>query len=55
MGREEEGWTGNLGLADVNCYVKNGLKKEWIDYKFLLYSTRNYIPFPVTSHTRINE
>ena len=31
MGREEEGWNGNLGLADVNCYIKNGLKKERMD------------------------
>ena len=34
-----EGWIGNLGLADVNI--------AWINSKVQLYSTGNYIQYPV--------
>ena len=38
-----EGWTGRLGLADV-LYI------GWINTKDLLYSTRNYIQYPMINH-----
>ena len=39
-----EGWSGSLGLADANSYI------EWINSKVLLYSTGNYIQYPVINH-----
>jgi len=39
-----EGWTGSLGLADANYYI------EWRNSKVPLYSTGNYIQYPVTNH-----
>ena len=39
-----EQWTGRLHLADVNF-----LYTEWINNAFLLYSTGNYIQYPVTN------
>ena len=41
---EREGWTGSLGLADANYYI------EWRNSKVPLYSTGNYIQYPVTNH-----
>ena len=38
----EVGWS--LGLADTN------LSREWINNKVLLYSTGNYIQYPVINH-----
>ena len=38
----EVGWS--LGLADTN------LSREWINNKVLLYSTGNYVHYPVTNH-----
>ena len=38
-----EGWRGTLGLAYVN-YI------GWIDNNILLYSTGNYIQYPVINH-----
>ena len=34
----------SLGLADANYY------REWINNKVLLYSTGNYIQYPVINH-----
>ena len=43
-GEAGDGWTGSLGLIDANyLYI------EWIK-KVLLYSTGNYIQYPVTNH-----
>ena len=39
-----EGWIGSLGLADANYYI------DWINNKVLLYSTGNYIQYPVINH-----
>ena len=39
------GWTGSLGLADANYYIY----VEWIN-KVLLYSTGNYIQYPMINH-----
>ena len=39
-----EGWIGNLELANANSYIK------WINNKVLLYSTGNYIQYPVINH-----
>ena len=40
-----EGWSGRLGSADVSfLYI------EWINNKVLLYSTGNYIQYPVINH-----
>ena len=36
---------GSLGLADANYYHIG-----WINNKVLLYSTGNYIQYPVTNH-----
>ena len=42
---EEVGWTGSLGLGDANyLYI------EWINNKVLLYSTENYIQYPLINH-----
>ena len=38
----EVGWS--LGLADTN------LSREWINNKVLLYSTGNYVHYPVINH-----
>ena len=38
-----EGWIGSMGLADAN-YIGR------INSKVLLYSTENYIQFPVINH-----
>ena len=45
-----EGWIGSLGLADSN-YI---LYTEWVNNKVLLYSTGNYIPYPVINQNRKN-
>ena len=39
---------GSLGLADTDYYIQNGI--EWIENKALLYSTGNYIQYPVIKH-----
>ena len=39
-----EGCIGSLGLADANWYI------GWINNKVLLYSTGNYIQYPVINH-----
>ena len=39
-----EGWTGSLGLVDANLYL------AWINNKVQLYSTGNYIQYPVINH-----
>ena len=39
-----EGCTGSLGLADANYYIQNEINK------FLLYSTGNYIQYPVITY-----
>ena len=36
---------GSLGLVDANYYI------EWINNKVLLYSTGNYIQYPVINHS----
>ena len=44
----EKGWrgkVGSLGLADAKLHA------EWINNKVLLYSTGNYIRYPVINHT----
>ena len=41
-----EGWIGRLGLADANYFIYI----EWINDKVLLYSTGNYIQYPVIKH-----
>ena len=38
-------WIGSLGLVDANSYI------EWINNKVLLYSTGNYIQYPVINHS----
>ena len=43
-GEVVEGRTGSLGLVDANYYI------EWINNKVLLYSTGNYIQYPVINH-----
>ena len=40
-----EGWSGTLELADVSYYYM-----EWINNKVLLYSTENYIQYPMINH-----
>ena len=40
------GWNGKLGLADVNFYIQSG----WINNKVLLYTTENYIQYPLINH-----
>ena len=42
-----EGCIGSLGLADANYYIV-----ECINNKVLLYSTGNYIQYPVINHNR---
>ena len=44
--RGRERWIGNLGLADVNSI----LYMERINNKALLYSTGNYIQYPMINH-----
>ena len=39
---------GSSGLADANCCL------EWINNKVLLYSTGNYIQYPVINHNGKN-
>ena len=39
-----EGRIGSLGLADANSYTR------WINNKVLLWSTGNYIQYPVINH-----
>jgi len=39
-----EGWSGRLGLVDVNYYI------EWIKNKALLYTIENYIQYPTINH-----
>ena len=41
------GWNGKLGLAAVNLYIQNG----WINNEVLLYTTENYIQYPLISHS----
>ena len=41
-----EGRNSNLGLAEANCY------RGRINNKVLLYSTGNYIQYPVIKHNR---
>ena len=36
-------WLGSLALADTSYYI------EWTNHKVLLYSTGNYIQYPVIS------
>ena len=44
--REEgEGWTWSSGLVDANYYI---FKR--INNKVLLYSTENYIQYPIINH-----
>ena len=43
-GEVVEGRIGSLGLVDANYYI------EWINNKVLLYSTGNYIQYPVINH-----
>jgi len=43
---EGEGRNASLGLAETNYYIYI----EWINNKTLLYSTGNYIRYPVTNH-----
>ena len=45
-GEGAEDGLGVWGLADANLY------KEWINNKVLLYSTGNYIQYPVINHDR---
>ena len=40
-----ERWSGRLQLANVKL-----LYMEWINIKVLLYSTGNYIQYPMTNH-----
>ena len=42
----ERGWSGRSGLADVSYYM------EWINNKVLLYSTGNYIQYPVINNNK---
>ena len=39
------GWIGSLGLVDANYYIQN-----WINTEVQLYSTGNYIQYPVINH-----
>ena len=43
--REGKGWTGSLGLVEANL-----LHLEWVNHKFLMYRTENYIQYPVINH-----
>ena len=53
-GRElEEGWIGSLGVADIGIIHSNNkqhLLFEWINNKVLLYSTGNFIQYPLINH-----
>ena len=40
-----KGWTGSLGLVEANL-----LHLEWVNHKFLMYRTGNYIQYPVINH-----
>ena len=41
---KREGWQGSLGLADALLCI------EWINNKVLLYSTGNYIQYPMVNN-----
>ena len=45
-GEVGEGSIRRLGLVGANHYIQNGLKKD------LLFSTGNYIQYPVINHNR---
>ena len=40
-----KGGSGSMRLADVSFYI------EWINNKVLLYSTENYIQYPMINHS----
>ena len=42
---EGEGWTGSLGLVEANL-----LHLVWVNHKFPMYRTGNYIQYPVINH-----
>ena len=44
-----EGWSGRLGLVDVNYYI------EWIKNKALLYTRGNYSQYPMEMEIQKNK